>query len=85
MNVDRKKRNSSADERGHKIRTCRRNSFGARLRLSHAILSGASSLVLQRRFLNLVRHWPEITPRKATKLSSMWAGRHEEVLKVLFL
>ena len=51
----------------------RANGFPARL------------LVLQRRFLNLVSFWPEIASRKATKLSSAWTDRHEEVLKVHLL
>ena len=35
----------------------------------------SSQLVLQRRFLNLVRHWPEITPRKARQPSCQACGQ----------
>ena len=43
-----------------------------------------SHLVLQRRFLNLVGFLAgnRFAEGKATKLSSAWAGRYEEVLKV---
>ena len=44
----------------------------------------ARLLVLQRRFLNLVSFLGGncFAEGKATKLSSVWSGRHEEVLKV---